>query len=110
MAKATMNTIAKELDVSANALKSKIGHLYREGNLALAYAKTPEGAVYDVDAVKVAALPFLPELRARREAAAKATAPRPAPSKPHASSWPARSAHVPEVIIIRRRPAQQEER
>jgi hypothetical protein len=62
---APMSTIARELGVGSDALKRTIGRAYQAGNVALAYTKTPEGALYDVDAVKLAAAPFLSELRER---------------------------------------------
>jgi hypothetical protein len=62
---APMGTIAKELGVAGHALKETVGRLYRAGNVALAYTKTPEGALYDVEAVKLAVALHLSELRER---------------------------------------------
>src|SRR5580658_1654976 len=66
---APMSGIAAELDVGASALRQLVDRLYRAGNGALGYSKTPDGgAVYDVEAVKVAVAPHLDELRERRRA------------------------------------------
>jgi hypothetical protein len=62
---ALIGTIARELGVAGHALKETVGRLYRAGAGELRYTKTPEGALYDVDAVKLAVAPHLPELRER---------------------------------------------
>jgi hypothetical protein len=62
---ALIGTIARELGVAGHALKETVGRLYRAGNVALGYTKTLEGALYDVEAVKMAVAPHLPELRER---------------------------------------------
>lgn len=62
---APMGTIARELGVAGHALKETVGRLYRAGNVALGYTKTPEGALYDVEAVKLAVALHLSELRER---------------------------------------------
>ncbi len=109
MGMAPMSAIAKELHVGATALRRIVDRAYRAGNLALAYTKTDAGTVYDVDAVKVAAFPYLPELR-ERHAKAKADDP-PAPSRKHFTPLrPRGRAREPEVIIMRRRPLQEEKR
>jgi predicted transcriptional regulator len=112
---APMSTIAAELGVGAKALRRIVDRAYRAGNVALAYTKTAEGALYDVDAVKVAAFPHLPDLRIQRmqherEETAKAKVA--AAAKPHTTALPtpSRRVHVPEVIVLRRRPATTEVR